>query len=287
MGEATKAYLPDGTPAPRMMPCKTKPGEFRPTKSTDVVENGWYFSTTTILGQVIDLGLVRYFEDQIFDAVATSPLTTQYFGNQLAEDPWREGIRGEAAEHRNAAAQIGSNVDGSACCVLEGKSYEHFYSDLTPPEYLDPTVKEIIATLAAIAPLEGWKCQVPFVDARRRYAGTIDLMHANGGRRIFADMKTQGRKWDPNRGPRNGPKGGYKPFTWYDKWPQQLAAYSMGYSGGFGRLVNIAICSKEPGVVQTREWTESETWEAWHKFDALRRYFMVDKYGLEGLKEAA
>ena len=229
----------------------------------------WVPGTTSIIGCVNKPSILNYSINQALEVALTSPLVDQYRDGEIEEARFMKLIRIEIDRHKNMAAEGGKRLHFLSEFFVENGL---FHSATTDPERAIVEAIEGAIVKHLKTPDTKWVVEESFAHLGLFYGGRIDRRSEDHS--IYLDIKTQ--EW----------KEGGKP-NFYPENPMQLAAYAIGRRWEEGqslihqelkdqRLLSVVAHRCRPEV-WVKEWTEKEAAHAWSKFNAMRRYFLIDK----------
>ena len=265
MAESSRWYCRDGTLAPEEVIGKST-GRPRRVTVKDAKENGWVPSVSTIKDMIRKPALDGYILEQTLQAVMRHPETNRYWVRSLPESGARDDedwarykaeIEVLAEEHRNAAADAGTQVHAYIQRVLEGKELP----DIDP--LLKDTACAMLEEASHLVDLSTAKTEATFVRADLHFAGTPDVIAKDhSGNWVILDWKTQGKL--------------AKKMDRRDDWPIQEGAYSMG---ALDRIVpGYIICgSTVKPESRAYEYTVNEIGYGWEQFDLMRRLWLLTR----------
>lgn len=247
MSESTRWYLPDGSLAPERVPKKDGKGD-RPYDLRDARKDSAVGSVSSILDCAANEGIVRYRVNQAVLAALTHPRRGEYEKGELNDKAFLALVDEDANAHRNAAADLGKAVH-RVCQTGEFAG--------GPEDAIARPMLEFARNFAAEGEYGEAVHERAFVNASLGYAGTPDLLWPEA----VADYKT----------------GGSEKPVFYDRWPRQLAAYSMGALGKIVPGVIIWGSTLNPGTIGHKVYSIEEMKRGYEEFDCLRRFFLVSK----------
>lgn len=253
------------------VPCKSRPGEMRPSTLADAKKLGLFPSVTTVLGVLDKSGLVEYKIRQVLESALTLPSKP---GEDLTD--YSKRVRYDAEEHARQAANKGTYIHNQIENYFLGRR-GGFTSEVF--KIIDAVTLKMLEL--KLDPIGGdWVAEKTFCSPLG-FGGKVDL-HSPVA---VVDFKTKGN-WKKNQ------------TLGYDEHAMQLAAYDVGLSGAntdldgesliteneanfFGfvprRHVNIFISTEEPGKVEAVEWKEPEF--HWKMFShCLELWKMVKRF---------
>ena len=194
-------------------------------------------SPTTVLGILKSAGLIRYLEQQILEAAATTPRA-----NNETDADWCSAVRAAAAEHSDAAKKFGGElhdwIQQFNLASLYHKTVPKLGHGMTGQckeyvDWYDANVKQPLAVE-----------QIVFGDG---YAGRLDFVaELHDGRIACLDAKSQALR-------------GKRLFNHYTNWALQLAAYAAAYNKTADNpttvLISLVASSDEPVRFECYEWS--------------------------------
>lgn len=235
-------YAQDGTPCYEV-PCKSRPGEMRPTTLRDARSLNLVPSTTTIIAAANRPGLRRYFDRMVWEATMTTPKV-----DGESDDEHFARCMSWADEHSRLARDKGTAIHGS----IEAWLKREFY----PAEH-GPHVDAFAQAIASVGieremvmPERSFACPMG-------YGGRID----GSGDWFLFDVKTKDSL-------------ARKPLA-YDEHCTQLSAYREGIQRPAARCFNIFLGTANADW-HVHEWSEDDMSRCWRKFRHLLAYWMED-----------
>ncbi len=234
-------YKMDGTPAYEQ-PCKSRPGEMRPTTIRDARVLALVPSVTTILKVAAQPGLERWKQQSLLHAALTLPRI-----ENESEDAFAKRALEDAAAQSLAAREKGTAIHGAIEKWIGGAS--------GLPDEMEPYCRSAERALHE-APVPFWDGATERSFANPEgYGGKIDLH----GPDFVVDFKTKANWTDQD----------VKRGLAYDEHGMQLCAYARGLKIEKPRLFNIFIATDEPGKYHVHEWTRDEQPRLWTMFHHL------------------
>ena len=198
----------------------------RPTTLRDARKHGWVPSVSTVWKDMVAApGLVRYYQDQLFNAQAKNPLN---FGEEDAA--YKKRVFAISRDAALEAAERGTLIHGILEAYFRTGTIESGYDDL---------IKGTKDKLLEVCGDQEWQVETSFAHGLG-YGGKVD-MHCD---EWMVDFKT--KELD----------SGKKPDV-FDSYGVQLAAYDYGLGGG-RKLLNLFISVSSPGYVIEHHWEERE-----------------------------
>lgn len=238
-------YAKDGTPAYEQ-PCKSRPGEMRPTTLRDARTLGLVPSVTTILRVAAQPGLERWKQQSLLHAALTLPRI-----EGESEQAFAERALTDAAEQGRTAREKGTAIHGAIERAMK--------TGETTPD-MHPFTNAAFLALG--------QCEIENTGTPERsfasplgFGGKIDL----SGDAHILDFKTKGNWTDAD----------VKRGLAYDEHGMQLAAYARGLARPYSRLINVFIATEEPGKFHVHEWPTEDHARLWGQFECLLRYWQL------------
>ena len=229
-----------------------------PTTLRHARPHGFLWSVTTITGACDKPGLVRWKENQVFEAVHDSKRWEDYLGGQISYDEFRADAMEKAKEKAAQAAELGTAIHTSIERFFCGEAYD----DAHEP-HVRATCRELGKLLFddRINP-EEWEAEAVVVH-HSGYGGRLDLRHRRLP--IIVDFKTKDMA--------EGAKIGI-----FDEHMMQcaalaracgLAVHPSSTAAEQARCANVFISRNNPGVASLVEHTGEQIARGIEMFDAL------------------
>jgi hypothetical protein len=234
--EAGHWYTKLGEPAYQII---GKNGNKRNTNVKDARELGLVPSVTTIIGQLKQIGLERWKNEQLLLAALTLPR----YDNE-AESDWLERVMADSRSTGKEAAERGNRMHG----VLEN-FYRRKEIGIIPFYAI-----EVDRTITAHFGQQQWAAEASFASPQG-FGGKIDLNGSN----VVIDFKSK-----------VGDISKTKP---YFEQIMQLAAYRVGLGMPDARCANVYF--NEQGDVTLIEHTPDQLDDAFSCFQCLLQYYKI------------
>lgn len=238
-------YAKDGTPAYEQ-PCKSRPGEMRPTTLRDARTLDLVPSVTTILRVAAQPGLERWKQQSLLHAALTLPRiegeTEDAFASRALED---------AAQQSRKAREKGTEIHEA----IERAMRDGF---TTPEMY--PFTNAAFQAMGQ-AEIESTGTPEHSFASPMGFGGKTDLV----GENHIIDFKTKADWTDAD----------VKRGLAYDEHGMQLAAYARGLARPYHRLINVFIATDSPGKFHVHEWNKDDHERLWAQFECLLRYWQL------------
>lgn len=243
-------YTQTGEPR-HFVEMKTRPGELRPTRTSDAKKEGWVPSVTTILNMLdkpallnwkVDQHLIQAFNLNSLEGFSTVEQFIQY-------------VKDKTQEQMDIAPQAGTDFH-----VLMEKSWRN--EPLTDEEFkLCYPVYETIISNTGYLPAEP---EVRFAHPLG-FAGMTDLVMAAATEWVI-DYKTKQTtdKFKPGK-------------MAYPDHSRQLAAYRVGLGMPSARCANVFICL-EDGQIDFHEHKEEDLQRGWETFKDCLNIWKRENY---------
>lgn len=225
------------------VPCKSRPGEMRPTNIKDCRALNLVPSVTQVLKSFEKPGLRRYFDRMMFEATYTTPR----IAGESDEEHFARCLDC-ADEHSRIAREQGTAMHTAIECALDGRSFDsswdkHVAAAITALEQCGIDTKTRLVEHSFASPLG--------------FGGKTDLIVGNAVVDFKRKLTFEGEKklaWDENA--------------------IQLSAYSEGLEIKNARRINVFISIKE-GEYRVHEWEPSEHERHWGMFKAALSYWKL------------
>lgn len=229
-------------------------------------KDGLYPSVTTIMSVLSKPSLEAWKQEQAILSALTLPMgedeTYEAFAHRVVED---------SKEQSRTAADIGTALHDVAEKYLKDEWY-------TMPEGYDEVAGELVGWLQknVETPIE---IESTFTNLEHGYGGRIDLIaKLFDGRTATIDFKTQNVRMKEL-------KSGPKPYpVFYEEWPAQLAAYSMGRSDVCMSV--IISTNKDCPQVFVKEWDGESMINGWRMFLSCLTIWRIQKKYFQGAENA-
>lgn len=229
-------------------------------------KDGLYPSVTTIMSVLSKPGLEAWKQEQLILSALTLPMedgeTYEAFARRVVEDSRRQS---------QEAADIGTSLHDVAEKYLKDEWY-------AIPEGYAEVAGELIGWLQKNVekPVD---IETTFTNLEHGYGGRIDLTaKLFDGRTATIDFKTQNVKVKEL-------KSGPKPYpVFYEEWPSQLAAYSMGRSDVCMSV--IISTNKDCPHVFVKEWDGGSMVNGWRMFLSCLTIWRIQKKYFQGVEDA-
>lgn len=238
-------YAADGTPAYEQ-PCKSKPGEMRPTTIRDARTLNLVPSVTTIIRCAAQPGLERWKQQSLLHAALTLPRI-----DGETEDDFAKRALEDAAAQSLAAREKGTMIHG----VIE-----QFFDGVDPSPEMKPYAMAAFHAVTDVLPAAEWKAEKSFACADG-YGGKVDL-HGTSPE-FVCDFKTKSNWTDAD----------VKRGLAYDEHGMQLCAYAAGLGLKQPILFNVFISTDEPGKYHVHQWPAEDHERLLRMFWCLLHYW--------------
>jgi hypothetical protein len=245
LDNAAHYYLSDGTPF-HEVPCKSRPGEMRPTTIADARKAGASPSVTTIMRVLNKESLNVWKQNQVLMSALTHPKR-----NELPAEEFAAIVAQESAFEAEKARERGTKVHAAIEMLLQGNvnAATDLWKDI--PHFTLWWQNNGCATATTESLL---------VPAECGFGGRIDCV---SGRRIYDFKTTELKKKDE--------------VAFYPEHVEQLAAYRHGLGPDYAKhdLVSVVIPVDAPDKIAMKIWSEEEAAGGLEVFQAAYRIWKI------------
>ena len=225
-------------------------GGMRDTTMKDARKHGWLPSVTTVLQLLNRPGLNEW-------RVRQAAWHGMLYGQQMVQFPdtsYIKDVVAEADKVVEAAADFGTDFHAAVAHWLGGRDYIGRLDTMSILEgFIEWYNNHDIQCLMA---------ECSFASEEYGYAGTIDFIGTWNDRPVLVDFKTQ--------------EG---PATFYDEYPLQLVAYSLGIGEPDLTRISVVVDRVTPGRISVHEYPDNEgdarkwlaVWECWKEMHSWNK----------------
>jgi len=238
-------YDRDGKPVYEIRSAK---GEMRPVTLRDARKFGWVPGFSGVAAMEHKPQLERWKIDQALMAAITLPRLPNE-----SDDSFISRAREDSGEQARRAADRGTLIHAAIQGFFEGTP-----AALEMLPYVAPVRKWVRERFGH----DGWVAERSFAHPLG-YGGKSDLTNQTHIE-VVIDFKC--KDFDETRT--------VKELAWPEQC-MQLAAYAHGFGMIQPNCVNIFVSTRKPGLIQVREWDNSEIAESWEAFQCLLRLWQI------------